>query len=54
LPVEFKVKLRRVGKSLVVSVPRPAVDGLKWREGDELRLVVIDGEVALRNDRTSK
>ena len=48
MPTEFTVTLGRVGNSLRVVIPKPAADGLKWKEGTVLKLVVRDSTVELR------
>jgi AbrB family looped-hinge helix DNA binding protein len=48
MPTKFKVKLTRIGNSLRMTIPKPAVDGLGWNEGDALNLTVTDHEVAIR------
>jgi hypothetical protein len=35
LPVQFKLKLQKVGNSLRLTIPKPVVDGLGLKEGDE-------------------
>lgn len=42
MPSVYEVKLRRVAKTAVVTIPKPAVEGLKWKEGDKLTLTVND------------
>jgi AbrB family looped-hinge helix DNA binding protein len=48
VPVIFRVKLGRTGKSLRVTVPKPITDGFDWKEGDEIELIVTDKEITLR------
>ena len=48
VPVVFRVKLGRTGKSLRITVPKPITDGFEWKEGDEIELVVTEREIALR------
>ena len=47
VPAVFTVKLRKIGNSYVVSMPRPAVDGLEWKLGDTLKLIVADNTVSI-------
>jgi len=35
-----KVKLRRVGSSLVVTIPKDIADGLNWQEGDTIEITI--------------
>jgi AbrB family looped-hinge helix DNA binding protein len=44
LPVQFKLKLQKVGNSLRLTIPKPVVDGLGLKEGDILVLTVGGGD----------
>jgi AbrB family looped-hinge helix DNA binding protein len=48
MPTKFKVKLTKIGNSLRMTIPKPAVDGLGWNEGDSLSLTVTDHEITIR------
>jgi AbrB family looped-hinge helix DNA binding protein len=48
LPARFLMKLGRIGNSLRVTIPKPAVDGLGWKEGDVLILSTGDDEIRIR------
>jgi AbrB family looped-hinge helix DNA binding protein len=48
VPVIFRVKLGKTGKSLRITVPKPIIDGFEWKDGDEVELVVTDKEILLR------
>ena len=48
MPAKFKVKLTKIGNSLRMTIPKPAVDGLGWNEGDTLSLTVSDHEITIR------
>lgn len=37
----FKGRLRRVGNSLSVLVPKKAIEGLHKREGDEVEVAIV-------------
>jgi putative addiction module antidote len=54
LPVEFKVKLSKVGNSLRATIPKPVVEGLGLKEGDILVISVSDGEIRIRKSRGPK
>jgi AbrB family looped-hinge helix DNA binding protein len=51
LPARFLMKLARIGNSLRVTIPKPAVDGLGWKEGDVLILTTGDDEIRIRKAR---
>jgi AbrB family looped-hinge helix DNA binding protein len=44
LPVQFELKLQKVGNSLRLTIPRPVVDGLGLKAGDILVLSVGGGD----------
>ncbi len=48
VPVIFRVKLGRTGKSLRITVPKPITDGFQWKDGDEIELTVTEQEIVLR------
>jgi AbrB family looped-hinge helix DNA binding protein len=51
LPVEFRVKLTKIGNSLRITIPKPVVDGLRLRERDMLILTVTDSEIKIRKGK---
>ena len=48
MPVVFRVKLGRTGKSLRITVPKPITEGFGWKEGDEIELTVTEQDIVLR------
>jgi len=42
VPLEFRVKVQRVGTSLQIVIPKPMVDGFKIRQGDVM-VLTVDG-----------
>ncbi len=48
MPVEFKMKLVKVGNSLRVTIPTEICDALKLVEGDTLGLTLTDGEIKVK------
>lgn len=51
MPLIFRVILGRTGNSLRVTLPRPIVEGFDWNEGDEIILVVSEGEIVLKKGK---
>jgi len=47
MPALFEVRLRRVGNSMVVSVPVAVWRGLSWNEGDTLELIAHEKEIII-------
>jgi putative addiction module antidote len=54
LPVQFKMKLSKVGNSLRVTIPKPVAEGLGWKEGDTLILSVSNSEIKVRKSERMK
>jgi AbrB family looped-hinge helix DNA binding protein len=48
VPVVFRVRLGKTGKSLRITVPKPITDGYQWKEGDEIVLIVTDEEITMK------
>lgn len=53
MPVIFRVKLGKTGKSLRITVPKPIIDGFQWKDGDEIELIVTEQEIVLRRRASS-
>lgn len=53
MPVVFRVKLGKTGKSLRITIPKPITDGFEWREGDEIELVVTEQRIVLTRAKPS-
>jgi AbrB family looped-hinge helix DNA binding protein len=45
VPVQFRVKLTKIGNSLRITIPKPLVDGLGLKQGDMLILTVTDSQI---------
>lgn len=54
MPVIFRVKLGKTGKSLRITIPKPIVDGFEWKDGDEIELVVTEQEILLKKGKTEQ
>lgn len=48
VPVEFTLKVRKIGNSLSVVIPKPVCVGLGIKEGDQITLTVSDNEITIR------
>ena len=48
VPVIFRVKLGKTGKSLRITIPKPITDGFQWKDGDEIELTVTEQEIVVR------
>ena len=47
MPVQFRVKLTKIGNSLRITIPKPLVDGLGLKQGDMLILTVTDSQIKI-------
>jgi bifunctional DNA-binding transcriptional regulator/antitoxin component of YhaV-PrlF toxin-antitoxin module len=47
-PARFVMKLTRIGNSLRLTIPKPVVDGLGFKGGDFLILLVSNHEIKIR------
>lgn len=54
MPVQFKVKLTKIGNSLRITIPKPVVDGLSLKRGDMLILTVTDNEFSVRREERKR
>ena len=48
MPIEFTVKVQKVGGSLQIVIPKPIVDGLKIKQGDELTIIPTDDHFTVK------
>ncbi len=48
MPVEFKVKLVKIGNSLRMTLPKEVCDAIGLKEGNTLGVSVTDTEVKVR------
>ena len=54
MPVQFTVKLAKVGNSFRLTIPKPIVKGFGLKEGDMMILSVAGGdEIKIRKSRRS-
>jgi len=53
VPIVFRVKLGKTGKSLRITVPKPITEGFEWKEGDEIELVVTEQHIVLKRSKAA-
>lgn len=46
--MEIRLKLRKIGNSLMIAIPSQVVDDLKLKAGDEMLLDVKDSKILIR------
>jgi antitoxin component of MazEF toxin-antitoxin module len=48
LDMEIRLKLRKIGNSLLITIPSQVVDDLKLKAGDDMLLDVKDSTIVVR------
>jgi antitoxin component of MazEF toxin-antitoxin module len=48
LDMELRLKLRRIGNSLMIAIPSQVVDDLKLKAGDYMLLDIKDSAIVVR------
>ena len=48
LDMELRLKLRRIGNSLMIAIPSQVVDDLKLKAGDYILLDIKDSTIVVR------
>ena len=46
--MEIRLKLRRVGNSIMIAIPSQVVEELKIKSGDNMLLDIMDGKIVIR------
>lgn len=49
MPSEFRVKLRKVAKTSVITIPKQLVEGWHWKTGDII-IISSNGEIRIRKE----
>jgi antitoxin component of MazEF toxin-antitoxin module len=52
LGMELRIKLRRIGNSLMIAIPSQVVDDLKLKAGDYMLLDIKDSAIVVRKQQT--
>ncbi len=47
MPVEFNIKVMKLGTGLAVVIPKPVTTGFKIQAGDKLKLLAVANEIKL-------
>jgi antitoxin component of MazEF toxin-antitoxin module len=48
--MEIRLKLRKIGNSLMVAIPSQVIDDLKLKVGDDLLLDIKDSRIVIRKE----
>lgn len=49
--MEIRLKLRKIGNSLLITIPSQVVDDLKLKAGDDMLLDVKDSSILVRKKK---
>jgi AbrB family looped-hinge helix DNA binding protein len=49
--MEIRLKLRKIGNSLLITIPSQVVDDLKLKAGDDMLLDVKDSSIVVRKKK---
>jgi antitoxin component of MazEF toxin-antitoxin module len=52
LAMELRIKLRRIGNSLMIAIPSQVVGDLKLKAGDYMLLDIKDSAIVVRKQQT--
>ena len=52
--MEIRLKLRKVGNSLMIAIPSQIVKDLKLKAGDDMLLDIIDSTISVKKERRQK
>jgi len=53
MPLTIKVKLSKIGNSLRMTVPKPVIEELGWKEGDLLEVGITDDSMIVRKAKNN-
>jgi len=48
MPLTIKVKLSKMGNSLRMTIPKPVLNALGWKEGDMLEIGITDSSMVVK------
>jgi hypothetical protein len=51
MDMEIRLKLRKVGNSLMIAIPSQIIKDLKLKAGDDMLLDIIDSTISVKRDR---
>ena len=49
--MEIRLKLRKIGNSLLITIPSQVIDDLKLKAGDDMLLDVKDSTIVVRKKK---
>lgn len=51
MDMEIRLKLRKVGNSLMIAIPSQIVKDLKLKAGDDMLLDIINSTISVKKER---
>ena len=48
MPIEFKIKVVKIGNSLRITIPKEIVESMKLRAGDTVGVSLSNNEIVVR------
>jgi antitoxin component of MazEF toxin-antitoxin module len=51
MDIEIRLKLRKVGNSLMIAIPSQIVKDLKLKAGDDMLFDIIDSTISVKKSR---
>jgi hypothetical protein len=51
MDMEIRLKLRKIGNSLMIAIPSQIVKDLKLKAGDDMLLDIIDSTISVKKER---
>ena len=54
MDMEIRLKLRKIGNSLMIAIPSQIVKDLKLKAGDDMLLDIIDSTISVKKEKRQK
>ena len=51
MDMEIRLKLRKIGNSLMIAIPSQIVKDLKLKAGDDMLLDIIDSTISVKKEK---
>jgi len=53
MPLTIRVKISKIGNSLRMTIPKPVIQALGWKEGDLLEVGITDDSMIVRKAKNN-
>ena len=54
IDMEIRLKLRKIGNSLMIAIPSQIAKDLKLKAGDDMLLDIIDSTISVKKEKRQK